>query len=132
MTKVDPTVVEKLDSSNSFKTRVYPVFPMSTRKIKIGYQEQINMDDNGDFFYRVISGYEKLVSNFSVTISVISDKKPIVTDDRTSKELSLSASESGFSYSFTILNDTPKASISIKVPAVVGNSSFVTSEGDQE
>src|SRR6195952_119238 len=45
--RIDPGLLEKVDG-NTFRTRIYPIKPHSTRTVIIAYEEEIPLADNGD------------------------------------------------------------------------------------
>jgi hypothetical protein len=63
--KVDPGLLEKTETGNSFRTRIYPVPVGGIRKIIIGYDQELDNID-GFYIYKVLSEYSKPVDTYSV------------------------------------------------------------------
>lgn len=43
--RVDPGILQKTEEGNSFKTRVFPIPAGGSRKILIGYQEELDLNE---------------------------------------------------------------------------------------
>src|SRR5436190_4892579 len=48
--RVDPGLLEKVDG-NTFRTRIYPINPNSTRTVCIGYEEELSVISNSALHY---------------------------------------------------------------------------------
>ena len=75
-TRIDPGILQKTEEGNSFKTRIFPVPPRGERKIIIGYQEELDLNDKNEFFYRMVSSYPKSIGIFALGINIVSDNQP--------------------------------------------------------
>ena len=111
---IDPSILTKSEQGNSFKTRIFPIFPNGgIRKILIGYQEELDLNDKNEFFHRIVSSYPKNMSNYSLNVNIVSSNKPRLIDDFTGELFVATKTSSGFSYSAEMSNGAPNKSISI-------------------
>jgi hypothetical protein len=130
--RIDPSILTKSEQGNSFKTRIFPIFPNGERKILIGYQEELDLNDKNEFFYRMVSSYSKSIGTFILAINVVSDNKPQLIDDFTKEPYAVTKTSSGFNYNVQISNGTPSKSISIRISEANAKPEPITTQaGDQ-
>jgi hypothetical protein len=126
--RVDPGLLQKTDDGNSFKTRVFPIPGGGTRKVLIGYQQELNLNDRDELSYQMVSSYAKPIGNFTIALSISSDSKPVCIDDRSRRALPLSFGNGVYSYTANVLNDVPTSSFSISIPTAANASQVVTKD----
>ncbi len=84
--RIDPGLLEKV-SGNSFRTRIYPINPHSTRTVIIGYEEEIPLADNGNLKYTLPLNVKDSVQNFALSVSVIQSAVAPVIDSTNNDNL---------------------------------------------
>jgi len=78
--RIDPGLLEKVEG-NTFRTRIYPINPHSTRTVIIGYEEEIPLADNGALKFTLPLNVKDTVEKFSLSASVIQSSAAPVTDN---------------------------------------------------
>jgi hypothetical protein len=73
-TKIDPALLEQT-KGNSFKSRVYPIPAMGSKKIVIAYENELQNDEEG-MTYLLPMQFKDILENFSLTVQVFSPEKP--------------------------------------------------------
>jgi hypothetical protein len=68
--RVDPGLLEKVEG-NTFRTRIYPINPHSTRTVIIGYEEEMPLADNGNLKFTLPLNVKDTVNKFSLNAAVI-------------------------------------------------------------
>src|SRR6185437_11221066 len=77
--RIDPGLLEKVEG-NTFRTRIYPINPHSTRTVIIGYDEEIPLADNGSLKFTLPLNVKDSVQNFSLKLSVVQSAVAPITD----------------------------------------------------
>jgi hypothetical protein len=67
---VDPGLLEKAEG-NTFRTRIYPLSPHSSRTVIIGYEEEITTDSNGNLNFVLPLQIKDTIPQFLLTASVV-------------------------------------------------------------
>ncbi len=78
--RIDPGLLEKI-AGNSFRTRIYPINPHSTRTVIIGYDEEIPLADNGNLKFTLPLNIKDTIQKFLLNASVIQTAAAPVTDN---------------------------------------------------
>ncbi|WP_143822323.1 carboxypeptidase-like regulatory domain-containing protein [Mucilaginibacter pedocola] len=110
--RVDPGLLEKV-AGNSFRTRIYPINPNSTRTVIIGYEEEIPMEANGSLRFTLPLNMQDTVKKFSLTASVIQNAEAPVADGG---ELAFDKRRNTYSASIEKENYTPNRPLSFSIP----------------
>ena len=66
--KVDPGLLE-MTKGNNFRARVYPIPAKGYKRIVIGYEEELDMDEKA-WWYRLPLGFQEKVDSFALEIQV--------------------------------------------------------------
>ena len=111
--RVDPGLLEKV-AGNTFRTRIYPLNPNSTRTIIIGYEEEIPFADNGMLKFSLPLNLKDTVQKFSLNASVIQSAAAPVTGD--TDELKFNAHQNTYSASVEKANYVPDHALSFSIP----------------
>ena len=111
--RIDPGLLEKVEG-NTFRTRIYPINPHSTRTVIIGYEEEIPLADNGSLKFILPLNLKDTVDKFSLTTSVIQSAiAPVTNDD---DNLKFDNHHNTYSASIEKSNYTPNHSLSFSIP----------------
>ncbi len=79
---VDPALLEQTEG-NIFRARVYPISANSSKKIVLGYEEQLSSNEDG-FNYRLPLNYKENLEKFNITFQVFNSKnEPIISKNWT-------------------------------------------------
>jgi hypothetical protein len=78
--RVDPGLLEKVEG-NTFRTRIYPINPHSTRTVIIGYEEELPVTAHGDLKFILPLNVKDTVKKFSLKATVIQNGPAPVTAD---------------------------------------------------
>nr|WP_067057480.1 VIT domain-containing protein [Mucilaginibacter sp. L294] len=111
--RVDPGLLEKV-AGNTFRTRIYPLNPNSTRTIIIGYEEEIPMADNGVLKFNLPLNLKDTVQKFSLNASVIQSATAPLTDN--ADELKFNAHQNTYTASVEKTNYVPDHALSFSIP----------------
>lgn len=111
--RVDPGLLEKV-AGNTFRTRIYPLNPNSTRTIIIGYEEEIPMADNGVLKFNLPLNLKDTVQTFSLNASVIQSTAVPLTDN--ADELKFNAHQNTYTASVEKTNYVPDHALSFSIP----------------
>jgi tetratricopeptide (TPR) repeat protein len=110
--RVDPGLLEKV-AGNTFRTRIYPINPNSTRTVIIGYEEEIPMAANGSLKYTLPLNLQDTVQKFSLAASVVQSAAAPVADG---DELKFDKHQSTYSSSIEKNSYVPGHSLSFSIP----------------
>ncbi|MEO7216169.1 VIT domain-containing protein [Mucilaginibacter sp.] len=113
--RVDPGLLEKV-AGNTFRTRIYPINPNSTRTVIIGYEEEIPMAANGSLKFTLPLNLQDTVKTFSLTASVVQSATAPVADDTSGYALKFDKHQNTYSSSIEKTNYTPGRSLSFYIP----------------
>lgn len=113
--RVDPGLLEKV-AGNSFRTRIYPINPHSTRTVLIGYEEEIPLDARGGLKFTLPLNLQDTVKQFSVNASVVQSNVPPVVDATSNDELHFDKRQNIYAASVEKLNYVPNHPISFSIP----------------
>nr|WP_294943415.1 VIT domain-containing protein [uncultured Mucilaginibacter sp.] len=113
--RVDPGLLEKVEG-NTFRTRIYPINPNSTRTVIIGYEEEIPMAANGSLKFSLPLNLKDTVKTFSLTASVVQSAAAPVADDTSGYALKFDKHQNTYSSSINKVNYTPSHSLSFYIP----------------
>jgi len=113
--RIDPGLLEKV-AGNSFRTRIYPINPHSTRTVIIGYEEEIPLADNGSLRFSLPLNIKDTVQKFSLNASVIQSASAPVVDDANGDNLQFNNHQNTYSASVEKSNYIPDHSLSFSIP----------------
>lgn len=111
--RVDPGLLEKV-AGNTFRTRIYPLNPHSTRTIIIGYEEEIPSADNGALKFNLPLNLKDTVQKFSLNASVIQSAAVPLTGN--TDELKFNAHQNTYTASVEKTSYVPNHSLSFSIP----------------
>ncbi|MFA6246500.1 MAG: VIT domain-containing protein, partial [Mucilaginibacter sp.] len=111
--RVDPGLLEKV-AGNTFRTRIYPLNPNSTRTIIIGYEEDIPMADNGALKFNLPLNLKDTVQKFSLNASVIQSAAVPLTEN--ADDLKFNAHQNTYTASVEKTNYVPNHALSFSIP----------------
>ena len=113
--RIDPGLLEKVEG-NSFRTRIYPINPHSTRTVIIGYEEEIPLADNGSLKFTLPLNLKDTVEKFILKASVIQSAAAPVTDNSNGDNLQFDSHQNTYTASIEKNNYTPDHSLSFSIP----------------
>ena len=113
--RVDPGLLEKVDG-NTFRTRIYPINPNSTRTVLIGYEEELPIGAGSTLNYYLPLNLKDTVSNFDLDVSVIQSATRPVFDSSLNESLQFSSSNNLYTASVHKNNYVPANSLSFSIP----------------
>lgn len=113
--RVDPGLLEKVEG-NTFRTRIYPINPHSTRTVIIGYEEEIPLADNGNLKFTLPLNVKDTVDKFSLNAAVIQSITAPVTDNSNGDNLQFDNHQNTYTASIEKINYTPDHSLSFSIP----------------
>jgi TonB-dependent SusC/RagA subfamily outer membrane receptor len=111
--RIDPGLLEKVEG-NTFRTRIYPINPHSSRTVIIGYEEELPLADNGSLKFSLPLNVKDTVDKFSLTTSVIQSATAPVTDN--GDDLKFDNHHNTYSASIEKNNYAPNHSLSFSIP----------------
>lgn len=115
---VDPALLE-MTKGNNFRARVYPIPMNGYKRIVVGYEEELDADDNA-WWYHLGLGFEELVDSFELNIDVAEHSnsptiEAVVFNDLAFKKVKKAYQEI-FEASFKALNYAPAKGLKVKIP----------------
>jgi len=113
--RIDPGLLEKVEG-NTFRTRIYPINPGSTRTVIIGYEEEIPLADNGSLKFNLPLNLKDTVEKFSLKASVIQSATAPVVDDAAGDNLHFDNHQNSYTASIEKSNYAPNRSLSFSIP----------------
>ncbi len=113
--RVDPGLLEKVDG-NTFRTRIYPINPNSSRTVLIGYEEELPINSSGALHYLLPLNLKDTVASFSLNLSVIQSTTQPVFDSSLNENLTFSNSSNQYTASVQKTNYVPGYSLSFSIP----------------
>jgi TonB-dependent SusC/RagA subfamily outer membrane receptor len=113
--RVDPGLLEKV-AGNTFRTRIYPVNPNSTRTVIIGYEEELPMAANGSLKFTLPLNLQDTLKKFALTAAVIQSATAPIADDTSAYALKFDKHQNTYSSSIEKENYTPAHSLSFYIP----------------
>lgn len=113
--QVDPGLLEKIDG-NSFRTRIYPINPNSTRTVTIAYDETLRLTGNTSLVYRLPFAFERPIELFDINISVLQNTVKPVFEENLDNELSFKEWENNYTASQTFKNYVADKPVAIQIP----------------
>ena len=113
--RIDPGLLEKV-AGNSFRTRIYPINPHSTRTIIIGYEEEIPLGDNGNLKFTLPLNVKDTVDKFSLNVAVIQSPTPPVEDKADGDDLRFDKRQNTYSATIEKSNYVPDHLLSFSIP----------------
>jgi len=115
--RVDPGLLEKVEGNN-FRTRIYPIPAKGTRKIAIGYEEELTLEKE-QLQYRLPTAYPYPIEEFTVMATIWNcADKPITPDVKNG----LIFNKDGDNYTATFARKKYKSAreVSFALPAPAG------------
>ncbi|MEO6523071.1 MAG: VIT domain-containing protein [Mucilaginibacter sp.] len=113
--RVDPGLLEKVEG-NTFRTRIYPINPHSTRTVIIGYEEEIPLTDNGNLKFTLPLNVKDTVEQFSLKASVVQSVTAPVADNSNGDNLQFDNHQNIYSASIEKVNYVPDHPLSFSIP----------------
>lgn len=113
--RIDPGLLEKV-AGNSFRTRIYPINPHSTRTVIIGYEEEIPMATNGSLKFTLPLNIKDTVQKFSLQASVIQNESAPVADENNGDNLQFDNHQHTYTASIEKNNYRPDHALSFSIP----------------
>ena len=113
--RVDPGLLEKVEG-NTFRTRIYPINPHSTRTVIIGYEEEIPATDNGNLKFTLPLNMKDTVQNFLLNASIIQNTAAPVPDKGNDGNLQFDQHQNTFTASMKKNNYLPNHPVSFLIP----------------
>jgi len=113
--RVDPGLLEKLDG-NTFRTRIYPINPNSTRTVLIGYEEELPAGANPVLNYYLPLNLKDTVADFSLDVSIIQTASRPVFDPSYNENILFTKSNNQYTASVQKNNYVPDIPLSFNIP----------------
>jgi hypothetical protein len=113
--RVDPGLLEKVEG-NTFRTRIYPINPNSTRTVIIGYEEELPQGDNGNLKFSLPLHIKDTVEKFSLKAEVIQNQAAPVMDAANSDNLKFDKHQNSYSATINKTNYMPDHSLWFLIP----------------
>jgi len=113
--RIDPGLLEKVEG-NTFRTRIYPINPHSTRTVIIGYEEEIPVAGNGNLKFTLPLNVKDTVEKFSLSASVIQSVTPPVADSTNNDNLRFTTHQNTYSAVIEKSNYIPDHPLSFSIP----------------
>jgi TonB-dependent SusC/RagA subfamily outer membrane receptor len=129
--RVDPGLLEKVES-NTFRTRIYPINPHSTRTVIIGYEEEMPLADNGNLKFTLPLNIKDTVDKFSLNAAVIQSVTAPVADNSNGDDLQFDKHQNTYTASIEKTNYTPDRPISFLIPKPLdANEVIIQAQGNK-
>jgi len=113
--RVDPGLLEKVDG-NTFRTRIYPINPNSTRTVLIGYEEELPIGTGSALHYYLPLNLKDTVTDFILDVSVIQSATKPVFDSSLNENIQFSSRNNLYVATFNKTNYVPGYSLSFSIP----------------
>ncbi|MES2275617.1 MAG: VIT domain-containing protein [Bacteroidota bacterium] len=113
--RIDPGLLEKV-AGNTFRTRIYPINPHSTRTVIIGYEEEIPMAENGSLKFTLPLNVKDTVEKFSLHTSVIQSTAAPVADQANDEILKFDNHQNTYTANVEKSNYVPAHPVSFAIP----------------
>ncbi|HEY9003010.1 MAG TPA: VIT domain-containing protein [Mucilaginibacter sp.] len=113
--RVDPGLLEKVEG-NTFRTRIYPINPHSTRTVIIGYEEEIPAVDNGNLKFTLPLNLKDTVQDFLLNASVIQNSTAPEPDKNNGENLQFDQHQNTYTASIKKNNYLPNHPVSFSIP----------------
>ena len=117
--RVDPGLLEKVDG-NTFRTRIYPINPNSTRTVLIGYEEELPLNANaGSLQYYLPLNIKDSIADFKMDIAVIQSATTPVFDSSLIKNLQFTNSSNIYTAAIHQTNFVADHALAFSIPKPV-------------
>jgi TonB-dependent SusC/RagA subfamily outer membrane receptor len=113
--RVDPGLLE-LVAGNTFRTRIYPINPNSSRTVIIAYEEEIPLAANGNLKFTLPLNIQDTVQSFQLRASVIQSATAPVADDANSDDLKFDSHRNIYAATISKNNYVPNRPVSFTIP----------------
>ncbi len=113
--RVDPGLLEKIDG-NTFRTRIYPINPNSTRTVIIGYEEELPLSASAALHYYLPLNLKDTVTDFVLDVSVIQTTIQPVFDSSLNENIQFTSRNNQYTASLHKINYVPGYSLSFSIP----------------
>ena len=113
--RIDPGLLEKVEG-NTFRTRIYPINPHSTRTVILAYEEELPLASNGNLQFTLPLNLKDTVGSFALKASVIQNAEAPVVDSAITSNLQFDNHQNTWSASIQKLNYRPNHSLSFTIP----------------
>lgn len=111
---VDPGLLEKTEGNN-FRTRVYPLFANSTRRVIIAYEQEL-VPENGKYRVFLPVEYGDVLDKFDVKLAVHANDRQPQIDDTPWGNFSFSKAGEAYTASYSAKKYKPSGQIVFSVP----------------
>ncbi len=130
--RIDPGLLEKVEG-NTFRTRIYPINPHSTRTVIIGYEDELPITDNGNLKFSLPLNLKDTVEKFSLKASVIQSVTAPVTDNINGNDnLQFDNHQNTYSAAIEKSNYIPNHSLSFSIPKPLdANEVMIQAQGNK-
>jgi TonB-dependent SusC/RagA subfamily outer membrane receptor len=129
--RIDPGLLEKVEG-NTFRTRIYPINPHSTRTVIIGYEEEIPLADDGNLKFTLPLNVKDTVEEFSLKASVIQSVTAPVIANSNADDLKFDNHQNTYSASIEKNNYIPDHSLSFSIPKLLdANDVMIREQGNK-
>ena len=129
--RVDPGLLEKLEG-NSFRTRIYPFNPGSTRTILIGYEEQLAFDGKGALKYKLPLGIDKRIAHFDIRLRVLQSSSVPILEENMDGTLRFEKTDEEYVISKHFTDYTPNRTLTIGLPKQKNTAEILMQEKDNK
>jgi TonB-dependent SusC/RagA subfamily outer membrane receptor len=113
--RVDPGLLEQV-AGNTFRTRIYPINPNSSRTVIIGYEEEIPLADNGNLKFTLPLNIQDTVQNFQLRASVIQSATAPVADGTNSDDIKFDSHRNIYAATISKNNYVPNHPVAFTIP----------------
>lgn len=128
--QIDPGLIE-WTKGNNFKTRIYPIPARGTKRVVIGFQQELKFTEDGAVFYLPMN-FKDQVGSFKFNASALNQNaKPIVPKSEFS-DLIFEKWESSYRTQLSKENYIPNQDIGFLVPMVKSQSIGISAIGPKQ
>jgi len=113
--RVDPGLLEKVEGNN-FRTRIYPLPAKGSRTIIVGYEEELNFNNNNALRYHLPLDYDQLIEEFSLRTTVFESVIKPELGEQPDGSFDLKANGNTYVGEINKTNYQPKSGLTINIP----------------
>ncbi|TDQ11381.1 VIT domain-containing protein [Pedobacter metabolipauper] len=115
--RVDPGLLEKVEGNN-FRTRIYP-FPVNgIRTITIGYEEELRLNGQQAFTYRLPLDFKQAIPDFSLRTTVLESSSEPVMSEQPDGSFKFKSQGNTYTAILERKNFLPKQALAVELPKV--------------
>ncbi|MES2429694.1 MAG: VIT domain-containing protein [Bacteroidota bacterium] len=116
--RVDPGLLEKVDG-NTFRTRIYPINPHNSRRIIIGYEEELGFFDKNTLRYHLPLSYKNAIDTFDLKVEVIQSMTTPLFEEKPDNDIRFDGWNNNYIASIHKTNFLPSRSLTFLIPKPV-------------